>query len=116
MKKVVYVVGIIACLLAAEGLHRFGGLVSAFGGGDAPFYMGMLIVSLICAVLFVLAWVGKLPNIAKWIGAVCLIGSAGLMLAAPALPVNIQIIISLFVAFLCLVFSSAQKKAAAPKN
>jgi hypothetical protein len=112
MKKIVYVIGILACLSAAEGLNRFGGLVLAFGGADAPFYTAMLIVSLICAALFILAWVDKLPKNAKWIGVIFLLACTALMLLAPAFPVNIQIIGSLVVAFLCLIFAKAQKKVA----
>jgi hypothetical protein len=113
LKKLPSVVGIVACLLAAEGLNRFGGLVSAFGGADTPFYMGMLVVSLICAVFFVLALVGKLSKIAKWLGAIGLLGSAALMLAAPNFPVNQQILFSLFVAFLCMLTAATQNKVAA---
>ena len=49
LKKIVIVIGVLGALAAAEGLNRFGGLVSAFGGGDAPIYMGMLIISVISA-------------------------------------------------------------------
>lgn len=107
LRKIAYVIGIIACLSAAEGLNRFGGFVSRLGGRDAPFYIGMLIASLFCAVLFILAWVNKLARIMKWIGLVCLLGSIALMLAAPAFPVNQQVIVSLIVAFICLIFASA---------
>ena len=34
--KIVLVVGILGAIAAVEGLNRFGGLVSAFGGGDPP--------------------------------------------------------------------------------
>ena len=118
MKKVLYVIGILACLSAAEGLNRFGGLVMTFGGGDTPFYVGMLVVSLVCVVLFILAFIKKLPKILKWSGVVCLFASTALMMNAPAFPVNMQIIASLAVAFLCLIFATpaSAKKAASSSN
>jgi hypothetical protein len=92
-----------ACLLAADGLRLLGKFVSALGGRYVSLYTGVRIVSFMCVALFILALAGKLPKIAKWVGAVCLLSSAGLMLVAPALFVKIQIIGSLLVALVCLV-------------
>ena len=39
--KLILIVGILGSLAAAEGLNRFGSLVSAFEGADEPFYMVM---------------------------------------------------------------------------
>jgi hypothetical protein len=111
VKKVVYVIGILASLLAAEGLYRFGSFVSAMDGADSPFYMLMLLVSIACVVLFILAWVGKLPKVVKWIGIALVVASIALMMFAPAFPVNIQIIGSLIVTFICLIFANTKKSA-----
>ena len=51
LKKIICIVGIIASLLASEGLHRFGGFVNAMNGVDAPFYMGMLIAALVVVLM-----------------------------------------------------------------
>lgn len=105
MRKFLSIVGIIACLSAAEGLHRFGGFVGAMHGKDTPLYMGLLIVSLIAAVFFILAMVGKLSSLWKWLAVLALAASAGLMLLAPALPVIGQIAFSLIIAVLCMIFA-----------
>lgn len=105
MKKIISVIGIIASLLAAEGLHRFGSFIGAMKGGDTPFYMGILLVSLVVAMFFVLSMVGKLAKIAKWLGVLLLIASIVLMGFAPMLPVNVQIFVSLGVALLCMIFA-----------
>ena len=105
LKKIICIVGIIASLLAAEGLHRFGGFISAMNGADAPFYMGMLAAALVVAALFIVAMVGKLSGLFKIIGIILLAVSIALMFFAPALPVNQQIIGSQVVALLCFVFA-----------
>ena len=105
MKKIISIIGIIASLLAAEGLHRFGSFIGVMKGGDTPFYMGILVVSLIIAMFFVLSMVGKLAKIAKWLGVLLLIASIVLMGFAPMLPVNVQIFVSLGVALLCMIFA-----------
>ena len=43
------VVGILGALVAAEGLNRFGSFMSAFDSADSPFYMAMLVISVIGA-------------------------------------------------------------------
>jgi hypothetical protein len=101
-----YVVGFFGCLLAADGLRLLGRFVGVWeGGGNALFYMGIRLISYVGAGLFVLAWIKKLPQIVKWIGASCLLGSAALMMVAPPLFVRTQIIGSLVVASLCLFFA-----------
>ena len=109
MRKFICVIGIIASLFAAEGLHRFGGFVNAFGGQDGFFYTGALIVSLVSAVFFILAMVGKLSKGMKWLAIICLATSTGIMLLAPMLPVNQQNLVSLFVAFICMFFAPVKK-------
>ncbi len=104
INKIVTVVGILGALVAAEGLNRFGGLVSALGGGDAPYYMAMLVLSVISAGVLLLGLFNKSHAILKWIVVVLLSGSTGLMFVAPALPVNIQIIIGLGVAAVAAIF------------
>ena len=37
IRKLILTVGILGAIAAAKVLNRFGGLVSAFGGADAPF-------------------------------------------------------------------------------
>ena len=105
MRKILSVLGILACLSAAEGLHRFGGFVGAMHGKDTPFYMVVLAVSLVACMLFVLSMVGKLSRPLKWIAILCLVASAGVMFLAPAFPVIMQIIASLIVAAVCMVFA-----------
>jgi uncharacterized membrane protein YeaQ/YmgE (transglycosylase-associated protein family) len=98
IRKLILTVGILGALAAAEGLNRFGGLVSAFGGADAPFYIGMLIVSVLGAAVLLLALVGKSSRAVKWITFVVFAACFVLMLNAPAFPVNIQILFGLAVA------------------
>ena len=98
IRKLILIVGILGALAAAEGLNRFGGLVSAFGGADAPFYMVMLIFSVLGAGVLLLALVGKSSRAVKWITFVVFVGSIALMLNAPAFPVNAQILLGLVVA------------------
>ena len=49
--KIVLVVGILGAVAAVEGLNRFGGFVATFGGGDAPYYMVMLVIAAIGAIV-----------------------------------------------------------------
>ena len=90
--------GILGALAAAEGLNRFGSLVSAFNGADSPFYIMMLIISVIGAGVLLLGLFKKSNRIVKWIMFVLLLGCIGLMLNAPNLPVNIQIFVGLILA------------------
>ena len=46
--------------------------MSAFGGADAPFYIGMLIFSVLGAGVLLLAVVGKSNRAVKWITLSCL--------------------------------------------
>lgn len=105
MRKILCVIGIIACLSAAEGLYRFGGFVGAMHGKDTPFYMVVLALSLVACMLFVLSMVGKLSRLLKWVAVLCLVASAGVMFLAPAFPVIMQIIASLIVAAVCMAFA-----------
>lgn len=105
LRKVFSVIGILASLSAAEGLHRFGGFISMMHGKDGPFYTAALIVSLVAALFFVLSMVGKLSSVMKWLCVIGLVASAGLMLLAPSLPVIAQIGISLIVAVVCMLFA-----------
>ena len=98
IRKLILIVGILGALAAAEGLNRFGGLVSAFGGADAPFYMVMLVVSVIGAGVLLLGLVGKSNRVIKWVTFAVFVGSIALMLNAPSFPVNIQILFGLVVA------------------
>jgi len=102
LNKIIIVIGILGSLAAAEGLNRFGSFVSAFGGGDAPIYTGMLIISVISAGVLVISISNKPNKIVKWLTFALLLVSIGLMTAAPAFPVNEQILLGLFVATLCL--------------
>ena len=103
-RKLVLIVGTLGALAAAEGLNRFGGLVAAFGGGDAPIYMGILVVSVIGAGVLLLGVVGKSNRAVKWLTFVAFIGCIALMANAPAFPVNVQIIFGLIVAAVATVF------------
>ena len=108
--KIVLVFGILGAVAAVEGLNRIGGLVSAFGGGDAPYYIAMLIIAAIGAVVLLAALFNRSHTILKWVMFVLLIGSAGLMLNAPSFPVNIQIIIGLLVAVLATAFIKTKRE------
>ena len=87
-------------LLAAEGLNRIGSLVAAFKGADSSFYRMFLIVAIISAGVFFLALFIKISKIIKWLMFMALLISTGLMLNAPAFPVNQQIIVGLFLSAL----------------
>ena len=110
IKKIVMIIGILGALAAAEGLNRFGSLISAFGGGDAPFYMGMLVISIISAGVLLMGIFNKSNNIVKWITFVLLLGSAGLMTQAKAFPVNQQILLGLVVAAISCLFITKTNK------
>jgi uncharacterized membrane protein YeaQ/YmgE (transglycosylase-associated protein family) len=109
INRIIMVIGILGAVAAVEGLNRFAGLVSAFGGGDTPYYVAMLIVAVIGAVVLLAALFNKTHSILKWVMVVLLLGSAGLMLNAPAFPVNIQIIVGLFAAALATGFIKTNK-------
>ena len=108
--KIVLVVGILGALVAAEGLYRFFGFVSAMGGGDAPFYMGMLLISVIGAGVLLMNIFTKSNSIVKWFTFVLLLGSTGLMSLAPSSPLTSavvnQILVGLIVAAVACVFIS----------
>ena len=118
IRKLILTVGILGALAAAEGLNRFGGLVSAFGGVGAPFYIGMLIVSVLGAAVFLLVLIREIES-RRQVGRLCrvcclfrldahtvsVLGAAVFLLMrrcrffdAPAFPVNIQILFGLAVA------------------
>lgn len=104
MKKIILIVGILGSLTAAEGLNRYGILISAFDGGDAPFYTGMLFISVLSAGVLLMSIFNKSNSVVKWITFVLLLGSSGLMMAAPAFPVNQQITLGLVVATIACLF------------
>ena len=103
-------VGILGALAAAEGLNRFGSLVSAFNGADSPFYTMMLIISVIGAGVLLLGLFNKSKKIFMGVMVVLFLGSGGLMLNAPNLPVNMQIIIGLVVAAVATIFIRTKSK------
>ena len=103
LNKILPVVGIIFALVAAEGANRFGSLVSAFGGGDTPFYILFLIVSIISAGAFLGILFGR-SN--KWIryGLIVLnVISGVLLLGGPAFPVVYQMLLGMAVTSVCLI-------------
>ena len=108
--KIVLVLGILGAVAAAEGLNRFGGFVSALGGEDTPYYMGMLVVAAVGAVVLLAGLFSKSHFILKWVMFILLIGSAGLMLNVPAFPVNQQIIIGLVIAAIATAFIGTKPK------
>jgi hypothetical protein len=110
IRKVLLVIGILGSLAAAEGLNRFGSFVSAFDGADSPFYMAMLVISVIGAGVLLLGLFNKSNKIVKWVMVLLFLGSAGLMLNAPNLPVNMQIIIGLVVAAIATGFIGTKPK------
>ena len=97
-RNLVLIFGILGSLAAAEGLNRFGSLVAAFDGADAPFYMAMLVVSVLGAGVLLLGLAGKSNRPVKWITFTLFVGCIVLMLNAPSFPVNVQIFIGLIVA------------------
>jgi hypothetical protein len=94
-RKILWALGVICTLIAAEGLYRFGGLIAAFGGSDSRFYMAFLVISILAAVAFVVAFFRPIPGIAKWLLFAALLISSGLMLMAPSLPVTEQVFVGL---------------------
>ena len=110
IRKILLVVGLLGGLAAAEGLNRFGSFVSAFDGADTSFYMGMLVISVIGAGVLLLGLFNKSNKIIKWVMVVLLLGCAGLMLNAPSLPVNMQIIIGLVISAIAMIFVGTKPK------
>ena len=110
IKKIALVIGILGALAAAEGLNRFGSLISAFGGGDSPFYTGMLAISILSAGVLLLSIFNKSNNIIKWTTFLLLLGSAGLKTQAKAFPVNQQIMLGLIFAAIALLFVTKNNK------
>ena len=110
LKKIMIILGIIGALLAAEGLNRIGGLVSAFGGGDAPFYQFSLIAAVLASGVLLLALFNKTNSIVKWITFVLLLGCCGMMMNGPGLPVMEQIIMGLIMATIaCLCINKTKE-------
>ena len=109
INRIIMVIGILGAIAAAEGLNRFGGLVSTFGGEDTPYYMAMLIIAAVGAVVLLVAVFNKSHSVLKWVMVVLLLGSSGLMLNAPSVPVSNQIIIGLFNAALATGFIKTNK-------
>ena len=72
--------------------------------------MGMLVISVNGAGVLLLGLFNKSNKIIKWVMVVLFLGSAGLMLNAPNLPVNMQIIIGLVVAAVATSFIRMKKK------
>ena len=107
--KIVNIVGIIGAVLAAEGLNRFGGFISKFGGADAPFYEGMLYIALIGIAVLIASFFNRSHSILKWVMAVLLACSFALMLNAPAFPVNMQIMMGLFFATVATILINTKK-------
>jgi len=110
IRKILLVIGLLGGLAAAEGLNRFGSFVSAFDGADTSFYMGMLVISVIGAGVLLLGLFNKSNKIIKWVMVVLLLGCAGLMLNAPNLPVNMQIIIGLVISAIAMIFVGTKPK------
>lgn len=81
--------------LAAEGLNRFGGLVAALGGADAELYLTLLLLSLLTAIVFAIAFFIPIPKPIKWVLFIALLIASGLMFFAPNFPVTTQILIGL---------------------
>ena len=96
--NLILIFGILGSLTAAEGLNRLGSLAAAFDSAGAPFYMVMLMVSVLGAGVLLLALAGKSSRVIKWIMVVLFAGCIVLMLSAPSFPVNVQIFIGLLVA------------------
>ena len=59
INKIILFFGMLGALAAAEGLNRFGSLVSAFGGADAPIYQFMLIIAMVGAGVLLLGLFNK---------------------------------------------------------
>jgi len=70
----------------------------------------MLVISVIGAGVLLLGLFNKSNKIIKWVMVVLLLGCAGLMLNAPSLPVNMQIIIGLVVSAIAMIFVGTKPK------
>ena len=102
MRKLIVVVGLVGALLAAEGLTRLSSLAGAFSGGDAPFYIAMLIISVVAAGVLL---VSLFRPIAGWVKGLSLFGlicSAGLMVLVQNFPVSQQVLIGVVLALVTL--------------
>ena len=100
IKKIFCGVGIASTLLAAEGLKRVGSLMAAINAADTPYYQAILYISIASAGVFLVSFFKEIPKIVKYLVTISLFASAGIMLAAPAFPVNQQIFAGLSVAAL----------------
>lgn len=108
------VVGLLGALLSAEGLNRLSALVGAFKGTDAPFYQGMLVVSVIAAGTLL---VSLFHPVARWLKVLLLLGllACGFMMSfAPNFPVAQQIIAGIAIAFLGALAVPTPKKTESP--
>ena len=104
LRFAILIVGCLSSLVAAEGLNRFGGFVSAFDGADAPYYTAMLVVAIAGAGVFLLALFGVSHGISKWATLGCLAISVIAMSYAPDVPVNRQIFLGLCIAAVSALF------------
>ena len=104
LRFAVSIVGCLSSLVAAEGLNRFGGFVSAFDGADAPYYTAMLVVAIAGAGVLLLALFGVSNSVLKWTTLACLAISVVAMSYAPDVPVNRQIFLGLCIAAVSTLF------------
>ena len=109
VNKIILILGILGAAAAAEGLNRFGSLVSALDGADAPIYLAMLVVSVVGGGILLLGLFNKSHIVIKWVIFVVLVGCVGLMFAAPDFPVSWQIIIGLIISAAAVIFIRTKK-------
>ncbi len=113
MRKFLGFIGLIGALFAAEGLNRLSTFVGAFRGADAPFYTGMLLISVVAAGVLLVSLFQRVVGWLKWLTALALIGSAVLMGSAPSLPVTEQVLGGIVVALVGVFAVSTAKKVVA---
>jgi len=108
LKAIVNITGFIASLTAAYLLVDTATILRVFGI-MRPSYMIFASFSLACAVLFVIAWLGKLSNIVKWTGVTIMVGVIFMMTLSPVIPRIIYILAALGTATTCLMFAETRE-------
>jgi hypothetical protein len=104
--KVLCGVGILALLMAMEGIYRIYTLVRILGGGDTVIYMGMLLAMIYAIVVFILSLTGKCRRLWKIIAIVALVAAGLLLLAAPSVGAVWQGLIGIVVGITGLFFAA----------
>jgi len=108
---ILYVVGIIASVLAAYGLVALGFILPMLGKWQYSYLVNfsLLLLSIGCVAFFIRAWLGRLSEIEKWTGVMILLGCAAYMMSFRGIRIIIEIVALFFTASGCLMFAKARE-------